>query len=163
MQNTCLLIQRINFGNFQQEVILRKETSRNFQAIHINYIFHYSFVTHQFLSYAFSSYGDKILYTLNISGHHSIYVYPLCCFIVVSQKFFVSDLCGVTYLNTPGILKSPGYPYLYSDNLDCEWTIFATGWKRIFLQFLYFSVSFVQQQRNKADNLVLLCSYFGVH
>ncbi|XP_028390645.1 tolloid-like protein 1 [Dendronephthya gigantea] len=48
--------------------------------------------------------------------------------------------CGRSLLYTPGILKSPGYPYLYPNDIDCAWTISSTNGKHIRLQFLTFSL-----------------------
>ncbi|XP_028390683.1 cubilin-like [Dendronephthya gigantea] len=48
--------------------------------------------------------------------------------------------CGNSHLYTPGTLKSPGYPNLYPNNMDCEWTISSTNGKPILLQFSHFSL-----------------------
>ncbi|XP_028390679.1 cubilin-like isoform X2 [Dendronephthya gigantea] len=51
-----------------------------------------------------------------------------------------NDSCGHSHLNTPGALRSPQYPNLYPNNLDCKWTISSTDGKPILLQFSHFSL-----------------------
>ena len=55
---------------------------------------------------------------------------------------YFADLCGETYLYTPGALKSPRYPDVYPNSIDCKWKIFNTDGQPILLQFSYFMVSY---------------------
>ena len=56
---------------------------------------------------------------------------------------FLADQCGQSHLYSPGTLKSPFYPNLYPNNLDCNWTVSSSNEKRILLQFSFFSVGHV--------------------
>ncbi|XP_028390643.1 uncharacterized protein LOC114515559 [Dendronephthya gigantea] len=51
-----------------------------------------------------------------------------------------NDSCGNTYLNTPGRLTSPRYPYVYSKNTNCSWVISSANAKNVLLQFSFFSM-----------------------
>ncbi|XP_028390641.1 cubilin-like [Dendronephthya gigantea] len=62
------------------------------------------------------------------------------------RKGFVLDFsnkfgpCGISHLYAPATLKSPLYPSLYPNSIDCNWTISGTNGSRVSLTFRSFSL-----------------------
>ncbi|XP_028412675.1 uncharacterized protein LOC114535596 [Dendronephthya gigantea] len=49
-----------------------------------------------------------------------------------------TDSCGRSQLYPPGNLTSPRFPFLYPNNMDCNWTVSSTSGRNILLQFSFF-------------------------